>query len=45
MLPNLELYLMTHADRLDKARRIDWRNEPPRRSWRLPKLRHLFLFW
>lgn len=45
MHQNLELYLMTHQDKLRETRRNHWLHELPRRPWTLPKLRHLLFFW
>lgn len=48
MLLNPELYLMVHREKIEQIERKNryyWQQQPVRRSWKLPKLRHLLFFW
>ncbi len=45
MHPNLELYLLTHQEKIWETRNHRRLLELPRRPWKLPKLRHLLFFW
>lgn len=45
LLPNPDLVLMMHREKLEKMEKMRRHLELPRRPWMLPKLRHLLFFW